>query len=442
MTIHASKGLEFGVCAVAECWSRPKSAAAFALGPVRDGARELVLRPNAEDKELAKAIDGLDPEELEDGLKGSLTPLSVRYARYREEDRNADAYERARLLYVALTRAREVLILGVAAAGNRDGVPSSPLAAGTLEALLGGAVAPGAGESVVEYGGSAPAYLRCVVVETEGKGDNRVRLASSGGALEDFDGPLPGRPADVVRVGCGSAAPEGGAGAPGAFDLYESKAAIPPTLRSWRAREGVFSYSSVHAGLALAPAPTREARAAEAEGAPCAEDADRATNLGSAFHELAQAMVEGGDAGEGRVAAQVRRWHLSSRAEARLRAALARWRGSSVRAEALSWDRVSAEVPFFQPQTDSPHGDYLEGAMDLLCTDADCRRALVVDYKTGDAGLSIEEVRERHAMQAEFYAGVLLAESFERVECAFVCVERDDPETPGEPLVVRYAFGG
>ncbi len=442
MTIHASKGLEFGVCAVAECWSRPKSAAAFALGPVRDGARELVLRPNVEDKGLAKAIDGLDPEELEDGLKGSSTPLAVRYARYREEDRNADAYERARLLYVALTRAREVLILGVAAAGNRDGVPSSPLAAATLEALLGGAVAPGAGESVVEYGGSAPAYLRCVVVETEGTGDNRVRLASSGGTLEGFDGPLPGRPADVVRVGCGSAAPEEGAGAPGTFDLYESKAAAPPTLRSWRAREGVFSYSSVHAGLAQAPAPTRETRAAEAEGAPCAEDADRATNLGSAFHELAQAMVEGGDAGEGRVAAQVRRWHLSPRAEARLRAALARWRGSSVRAEALSWDRVSAEVPFFQPQVDSPHGDYLEGAMDLLCADADGRRALVVDYKTGDAGLSIEEVRERHAMQAEFYAGVLLTEGFERVECAFVCVERDDPETPGEPLVVRYAFGG
>ena len=40
--------------------------------------------------------------------------------------------------------------------------------------------------------------------------------------------------------------------------------------------------------------------------------------------------------------------------------------GSSVRAEALSWPLVRAEVPFFQPQQDSPHGDYLEGAMDLL----------------------------------------------------------------------------
>ena len=79
--------------------------------------------------------------------------------------------------------------------------------------------------------------------------------------------------------------------------------------------------------------------------------------------------------------------------------------------------------------------------MDLLCTDDAGRRVLVVDYTTGDAGLSLEGVRERHAMQAEFYAGVLLAEGYGQVECAFVCVERDDPGAPREPLVVRYAFG-
>ena len=79
--------------------------------------------------------------------------------------------------------------------------------------------------------------------------------------------------------------------------------------------------------------------------------------------------------------------------------------------------------------------------MDLLCTDGEGRRTLVVDYKTGDAGLSPEEVRSRHAMQAEFYAGVLLREGFSQVECAFVCVERDDPSAPGEPLVARYSFG-
>jgi ATP-dependent exoDNAse (exonuclease V) beta subunit len=134
-----------------------------------------------------------------------------------------------------------------------------------------------------------------------------------------------------------------------------------------------------------------------------------------------------------------RRWNLSVRAEGRLRAALARWSGSHVRAEALSHGLVRAEVPFFQ-RVDSPHGDYLEGALDLLCTDADSERALVVDYKTGDAGLSLDEVRARHALQAQFYAGVLLAEGYARVDCAFVCVERDDPDAPGEPLVIRYEF--
>ena len=252
--------------------------------------------------------------------------------------------------------------------------------------------------------------------------------------------------AELVRLGVDGAEGEPAVG-PAPFDLYEVDAgALPWAPATWRAREGVFSYSSVHAALLAErerpPAPTREQRAAEAEGAPAAEDADRATNLGSAFHELAQAMVEcGGSVGEQGVAAQVRRWNLSARAEGRLRRALARWEGSALRAEALSWPVVRAEVPFFQ-RVDSPHGDYLEGAIDLLCTDADGRRALVVDYKTGDAGLTPDEVRERHAMQARFYAEVLLAEGFERVECAFVCVEREDEAAPGEPLVVRYEFGG
>ena len=441
MTIHASKGLEFGVCAVAECWGRPQGGPALALGPMRAGARSFVLRPRDDDRTLAGLLAELDPEELECGGEGwGRMPLAARYASLRAADEEADARERARLLYVALTRAREALVLGISAAGGKDGVPSSALAAGTLAALLGDACPPEAGETAVDYGGSAPARLRCVEVRTEGRGASKTVTASSGGALPGFDGPLPERAADAVRLGT----PAEGAEEPDApaFALFEVAAPAEPPARYWRAREGVFSYSSVHALLAPPPPPTREQRAAEDAGEADAEDADRATNLGSAFHELAQAMVEGGrPVGEGRVEAQVRRWHLSPRAAARLREALARWERSKLRAEALSWPVVRAEVPFFQPRHGSPHGDYLEGAMDLLCTNAGARRALVVDYKTGDAGLSPEEVRERHSMQAEFYAGVLLAEGYESVECAFVCVEREDEASPGEPLVARYEFG-
>lgn len=441
MTVHASKGLEFGVCAVAECWGNPRGDAQVASGPAAGGGRVFVLRP-AEAPRLAD----VDPEELEESADRSRDlPLAARYLALRAADDAAEAQERARLLYVALTRAREALVVGVSAASGKVGV-SSALAAATLRALSGGDWDPAPGVRELDYGGSAPARLRCVTVESQGSGAGAPVVADSAGTLPGFDGELPADAAALARLGV-DAAPRPASGDPAAFDLYERDlAAHPGAPGTWRAREGVFSYSSVRALLDAGPAPralpTREEREAEAAGAPAAEDADRATNLGSAFHELAQAMVESGRAADdARVAAQVRRWNLSPRAEGRLRASLTRWEGSRIRAEALSWPLARAEVPFFQ-RVESDYGDHLEGAIDLLCTDAAGRRALVVDYKTGDAGLSPDEVRERHAMQAEFYAGVLLREGFERVTCAFVCVERDDPASPGEPLVARYEFGG
>lgn len=459
MTVHASKGLEFPVCAVAECWGNPRGDAQLVTGPAPTGApgpgagapaeRVFVLRP-AE----APRLSDVDPEELEESADRSRPlPLAARYLALRAADDAAEAQERARLLYVALTRAREALVVGIPAASGKEGV-SSALADAALRALCGGAWDPVPGVRAVDYGGSAPARMRCVVVEQEGSGEDRRVTASSAGELAGFDGELPADVAEVVGRGAGAAgegrdaASDGGDAEGGAaFDLYAVDALARPRVPgTWRAREGVFSYTSVRALEApeptRPPTPPREEREALEAGAPVTNDADRATNLGSAFHELAQAMVESGlTVDEARVSAQVARWNLSPRAEARLRAALARWEGSAVRAEALSWPRARAEVPFFQPREGSPYGDYLEGAMDLLCTDEAGRRALVVDYKTGDAGLAPEEVRERHAMQAEFYAGVLLAEGFERVTCAFVCVEREDPDAPGEPLVARYQFG-
>lgn len=464
MTIHASKGLEFGVCAVAECWGARRSEGSVATAP-EGGGRTFVVRPPELD---ARVLSGIDPEELEESAdRGAARPLAARYLAMRAADEQADAQERARLLYVALTRAREALVVGVAASSGKGGV-SSELASGTLEALCPGGWDPAPGLRAVDYGGSQPARLRCVVVGQEGAGSQRRVVADSAGTLPGFDGELPGDPAELVRWGLGNGAAPGGpapaepaapvvAAAPAEpaapiepavptpFDLYEMEGpATDAAPRTWRAREGVFSYSSVRAALmpegAPAPTPTPAEREAAELGAPSTADADRATNLGSAFHELAQAMVErGGAVDEERVRSQVRRWNLSARAEGRLRSALARWEGSSVRAEALAWPSVRAEVPFFR-RVDSPHGDYLEGAIDLLCLDAAARRALVVDYKTGDAGLSADEVRERHAMQAEFYAGVMLDEGCEQVSCAFVCVERDDPDAPGEPLVARYEF--
>lgn len=409
MTIHASKGLEFPVCAVAECWSNPRIDSGIALGPVEDGACRFVIRP----KEVPK-LDDIDPEELVASADRSRQlPLAARFRATLDADAEAEAEEKARLLYVALTRAREALVVGVSAPWSKAGV-SYQLSATALEALDVDPLAEG--ESFADYGGSEPARVFCTVVE---------KAAPGTGDEDEAEVPTP---------------------APEPFDLYEVEPEPAGVAGTWRAREGVFSYSSVHALLeakapgARAGVPAQDVRAAEDEGAPACADADRATNLGSAFHQLAQAMVESGRAPSDRqVLAAARLWNLSERALARLRVALARWEGSDIRAEALGWDVVRAEVPFFQG-VESEYGDYLEGAIDLLATDAEGSKALVVDYKTGDAGLTPDEVRARHALQAEFYAGVLLREGFSQVSCAFVCVERDDPDAPGQPLVARYSF--
>lgn len=149
-------------------------------------------------------------------------------------------------------------------------------------------------------------------------------------------------------------------------------------------------------------------------------------------------MVESGAAPSAeRIAAAGRTWQLTRAQRSRLGLALARWERSAIRAEALSHAVLRAEVPFFL-HLESEYGDYLEGAIDLLCSDPASTHALVIDYKTGDAGLTLEQIRERHAMQAGYYADVLLRLGYASVECAFVCVELEDAS--GEPVVVRYSF--
>lgn len=456
MTIHASKGLEFPVTAVAECWGNPRSESQVAVVPHADGTGGLVLRPADCPK-----LDGIDADEAaEDLADGRALPLAAAYLACRRRDEDEGLEEKARLLYVAMTRAREALVLSVAAASGKQGV-SSQLAA---QALCGLGLPAGsdqaAGVTSLEYGGTAPARVRTVVVSTSGgRGKPKEVAAESAGTLAGFDGPLPLEGEAIVRLGLADGAQSGRgpapvaapgekpAGAPAPFDLYEDPGEL--LLRQvspWSSRDDVFSYSSVAAAERAAqgrpdPVPTREQREAADAGAPVTQDADRATNLGSAFHELAQAMVErGGAVGEAEVCARADYWNLSPRARTRLTAALARWEGSRLRAEALSHGLVRAEVPFFC-RVDSPHGRYLEGAIDLLATDPGSDEALLVDYKTGDAGLSVEQVRARHQMQAEFYADVLARQGFSSVTCAFVCVEREDPADPAQPLQVRYHFG-
>ena len=114
-----------------------------------------------------------------------------------------------------------------------------------------------------------------------------------------------------------------------------------------------------------------------------------------------------------------------------------------MRAEALAWPCVRAEVPFYSLGMDGlveRFGAYAEGAIDLLCTDpADSSRALLIDYKTGGSPLETpEQLQEKHALQARVYADVLHKAGYGRVTLKFVRVEVPDPSEPTQPQVVTY----
>ncbi len=468
MTIHGSKGLQFGVCAVAECWGRPKVSGGLSVGR-NDGVCMVCATPKTGIKNFSAIRKTLEVPESWDACGTVAEWASLLDALELE----AQLAEKARLLYVALTRAEEALVVGVPVAEKEH--LRSPLALGFLDAFVpvedleadefgqGGFVS---GEREVSIAPERPVEVECLEVGADGashivrkdadldKGLVRVvrllrgvqkgdpwRVASAG-MLRGFDGELPESVTHIPVLGTDEAASTTSDHVP--FVLYQAEARELQTY-GWRPREGVYSYSSIQAQKRAAeaaaqrngrpPTPTRAEQDAEAEGAAYTPDADKATALGSAFHQLAQTMVETGRLhSEGRLKALCRTWNLSERQVGRLRKAIAIWEESELRREVLGWQLVRAEVPFFAALDGGTYGSYAEGAIDLLCTRGPACEGptLVVDYKTGDVGLGEAEVHERHAEQAGLYARVLLSLGFSSVECAFIAVETG--------VVARYHF--
>ena len=169
------------------------------------------------------------------------------------------------------------------------------------------------------------------------------------------------------------------------------------------------------------------------------------TALGSAFHAACQWLIEldRADLPAERADALCRYWGCTAEQRERFDEAMARWLSSDVRAEALAWPCVRAEVPFYSLGMDGlveRFGAYAEGAIDLLCTDpADLSSALLIDYKTGGSpDETPDQLQEKHALQANVYADVLHKAGYERVTLKFVRVEVSDPVDPVQPQVVTY----
>ena len=454
MTVHGSKGLQFGVTAVAECWGKPSIKGRVLVGPV-EGRRVLCVVPKTDTSNFSKLCNQLEtPHDAR-----ACSNVAEWAAWLKEAELREQAAEKARLLYVALTRAEEALVVGLPIAEKE--YYQSELAMGMLGAFPElDEPTPGECEVSIEpelgisceareddgMGGTcivrrrmsvSPALARVVELRRGEEKDDPWQAVSAG-TLAGFDGELPEAVSLVPLLGTVMTGRDDSEalGTPReTFELFDVEHR-DLAVYGWREREGIYSYSSLHAAMVAEERarrgmseelPSEAQLDADAEGSAYFDDADKATALGSAFHELAQIMVESGSDKHdpARLEALARTWHLSERQLVRLHAAIARWESSDLLRETCGYALRRAEVPFFVHVPESSHGDYFEGAIDLLCTEGtSCAgHALVVDYKTGDLDLTEEEVAQRHELQARLYAETLLSQGFAEVNCAFICVE-------------------
>ena len=418
MTIHASKGLEFPVVAVVGAVSGPKAGAGSEpfLHVRKDDSYQIAFSSSS--KKLHELYD--DCHEVPTSLDECKSLLEWRMFLETQEN-EFEEQEQNRRLYVALTRAREAVILTSTIDLTKEGI--SPRYTRKITNALFEEPPLSAGEHQFEYGGNLAGCMR--VVQGSGKKDEPIQVEGL----------------ELVEPSDCNPSEEENSQAVETFDLYEKVRLSLTAETMYVQRKGFFSYSSAHQQMAenfkgennLQPVTETSVVLPDT----LADDGVDPTNLGSAFHELAQIMVETqSKVDEQTIDRLCLKNSVPQRAVSRVKQALELWSNSEIRQEALAHDVVIAESPFTL-QVDSEYGNYVEGAIDLLAYNKGSKDALVVDYKTGDKGLSATQIYEHHQMQANFYAYVLMQHGFTKVECAFVCVE---VEEAGQPHVARYTF--
>lgn len=490
MTVHASKGLEYPVVAVAECFGVRKSSGAAQMGRVEGGAQVVALPARFDGVKLADGtfVKGDDvKKQFEHAFKGKGTSLwlppelmedvcatgspAEAFARLRNDDLQLSLEERARLLYVAMTRARELVILAMDAGVSRGKVTAptfdveTDLTYDVLRHILptDALGMPQLDADRLVFDNSQPGDYELISLADFTFGEQ----AFEANASLDVEGRLVRGDTDAADNAARSTVPGPADPKPDSFELvYPQAVGVRMGICPYPMRDS-YSYSSIAAALhaetedraAEAHVPMDEAGDdAESDGSEmtdadvaAVEPAGNPMALGSAFHAACQWLIEmGADALPAeRVDALARLWCLTPEQRERFDVALNRWLKSAVRADLLAWPCVRAEVPFFslgcEDEDIARYGAYAEGAIDALATNpADSSCALVIDYKTGGApDETPEQLQEKHALQARVYSDVLHKAGFEAVTVKFVRVEQPDPTIfvePAEPQVVTYNF--
>ena len=186
MTIHASKGLEFPLVAVAELPTGDVRRGALALES-RAGRTCVALMPGAATmpagSALAKAaakvpVRGADgPLTWDDALAAS-DPACF-YGALGDIEAAEEAAEGQRLFYVAATRAKEAVAVFLTVRAKKDDPTCKGVADDIRSAFFGQEAFP-LDARQLDYGGSQPAVYRCVRVSDE----EAVDVADAGNPLD------------------------------------------------------------------------------------------------------------------------------------------------------------------------------------------------------------------------------------------------------------------
>lgn len=391
MSIHSSKGLEFPVVCVPELGESVASDASFARWDLDDASGTIAL--------------SLPSSWGSDDLR-----RPTAFCELREQQRSEEAEEAKRLLYVALTRAQETLLLAGTASFSGKSTARSPMRL-VLESL---GIAPRPGLDEVVTDGSA---ALCRVLDVGAlEGDSpRGRSNDLGGARPPEDRQLEWLRA--IKV------PE---------DSLQSGTRLDaPRRLSYSSLRDALESGIGHAGEGEMAAAGLQARKTEA------------TRFGSAFHAALEVLGGPGVLDRTRLTAIGRYHGLGEAGLERLRRAIEAFQASDVQRRLQAFPHVMRETPFAL-RIEWPHEDgrslcerrwfVLDGSIDLYATDG--RQALVVDYKTGEGPMSEDEMRRAYELQASCYALAAARDGNEMADVVFV-----RPEVGGGPQSVEFPFG-
>lgn len=389
MTIHSSKGLEFPIVAVAEFEKSARNTGTQLISLSEEGKRYLALGVTGSNAAARYLAD----EDQDPGSFALASEVAEHRAHAHQLKKLRDAQEQQRLLYVALTRARDKLILVTHdGAFASKGDLSAGLTGSCLHAVFGKDIPAGHAQVTTDAG----ALVELVVTEVPyGAQDDRAN---------DEEGSL------VVMHRYP------------AFDPSPRISAQPLASRQ------IYSYSSI----AHRDAQRHELVAPAIALRDRSRDVETVSPVGSSFHLVAQWLASApradGRGIERRMLAAAHRYGLDEEQRARLAKAVAAWVSSERYAMVQGYARRHAEYTFCVDVEGVP----LEGYIDLACFD-DAGGALVIDYKTGTGGQD-DDLHARYELQAQCYAYALLsAGSCEHVDMVFVRPEADMQE-------VRFAF--